>query len=370
MRMRVAHVDTGMTWRGGQVQVFSLARGLLRRGHEALVICPPGSELEAACSRDGVQVETASMRAELDVVAMLKVAGALRRFGADIVHFHTARAHTIGLAAARLACTPVKVLSRRVDFPPGKNPFSKIKYRAKVDAIAAVSGAVRDVLEEGGVDPNLITVIHSGVDLERFKDRVDSSYIRGELGIPESAPLVGSVGALAPQKAHSYLLRAARELADVRPDVRYIIVGDGELEGELKALARSLHLEEIVRFAGFRRDVPAVLAAIDVFVLSSRYEGTPNVLLEAMAAGTPVVATCVGGVPEIVVDGECGLLVPPADPVALADAIHRALRDDSLRQRLVANGAIRVRDFSVERTIEKTELLYHKLVRAKKGILN
>jgi glycosyltransferase involved in cell wall biosynthesis len=310
------------------------------------------------------------MRSELDFVAMIKVAGALRRFGADVVHFHTARAHTVGLGAARLARTPVKVLSRRVDFPTGGNVFSRLKYRAEVDAVVAISKAVRDVLSLGGVETSRITVIYSGIDLEEFREKADGSYIREELGIPDSSPLVGVVGALAPHKAQSYFLKAAARLAKERPDVRFIIAGEGELEADLKALARSLGIEKVVTFAGFRSDVKAVLAALDVFVLSSVAEGLCTSILDAMATGVPVVATGVGGVPEIVIDGESGLLVPPADPRAMADSVNRVLKDDILRERLISGGKTRVLDFSVRRTVEQTERLYSRLLKTKRGSVN
>jgi glycosyltransferase involved in cell wall biosynthesis len=310
------------------------------------------------------------MRSELDLPAALSMAGALRRFGADIVHFHTARAHTLGLAAASIARTPVKVLSRRVDFPVGQNVFSRIKYRASVDAVVAITRAVKDVLVDGGVSADSVTVIHSGIDLEKFREPADGSYVKRELGIPHSAPLVGAVGALAPHKAQSYFLRAAKNLAEQKPEVRYIIVGEGELEAELKSLSNSLGVEGVVTFAGFRRDIVAVLAALDVFVLSSVAEGLCTSILDAMASGVPVVATAVGGVPEVVEDGVSGVLVPPADPEAMAGAVGRVLEDDALKERLVNGGRRRATEFSLSNTVEKTERLYMNLIKRKRGGLN
>lgn len=342
----------------------------MERGHETLVLCPPGSELASACEDHGVPVRTARMRSELDVPAVFRLASSLRSFGADVAHFHTARGHTLGLAASRLAGTPVKVLSRRVDFPVGGNFLSKIKYGASVDAVVAITRAVKDVLVAGGVSPESITVIHSGIDLEAFRTPADGTRVRDELGIPRTAPLVGAVGALVPHKAQSYLLRAAKKLAEHRPDIRYIIAGDGELESELRSLANSFGINEIVTFAGFRRDIRAVLSALDVFVLSSVAEGLCTSILDAMATGVPVIGTSVGGVPEIVVDGECGMLVPPADPESLASAIGHVLESPSLREKFVAAGRDRVAGFSVRRTIEETEGLYLRLLKEKRGGLN
>lgn len=369
-RMKVAHIDTARTWRGGEAQVLGLARGLMDKGHQVLVLCPPRSEMASACEAHSIPVRTASMRSELDLLSAYKLSRYLRGFGADVVHFHTARAHTLGLVAARLARTPVKVLSRRVDFAVGGNPFSRAKYKSSVDAVVAITEAVRDVLLRGGVDPERVTVIYSGVDLAKFAAAGDGGRLRAELGIPSSAPLVGAVGALAPHKAQAYLLRAAAKLRAEKPEVRYIIAGEGELESELKELARSLGVADLVIFTGFRRDIEAVLAALDVFVLSSVAEGLCTSILDAMLAGVPVVATSVGGVPEIVLDGVCGLLVPPADPEALARGIARVLGDPALKGRLAAGGRERVRDFSIERTVFETERLYKRLLDSKRGDLN
>lgn len=350
--------------------MLGLARGLIEKGHEALVLCPPQSELSAACRRHDVPAFETPMRSELDAGAALKIAGALRRFGADVVHFHTARAHTLGLAAALGARTAVKVLSRRVDFPVGRNVFSRMKYRAPVDAVIAITDAVKDMLVAGGVSPESVTVIHSGIDLDKFSEPADGSYVREELGIAKEVPLVGAIGALAPHKAQCFLLKAAKNLAQQKPEVRYIIAGEGELEGELKSLARSLGVEDIVTFTGFRRDIREILSELDVFVLTSVAEGMCTSILDAMASGVPVVATAVGGVPEVVEQDRSGLLVPASDPRAIAGAVGRVLEDAVLRRRIVEGGKRRVEDFSIRKTVEKTERLYIELIGRKRGGLN
>jgi len=342
--------------------VIGLADGLRRRGHENLIVCPPSSALAGACRDRGLAVREVPMRSELDGASVVGIARALKAFRPEVAHFHTARAHTLGLAAARLAGTPVKVLSRRVDFPIGKNPFSRMKYRASVDGVIAITRAVRDILVRGGVPPDRVRVIYSGIDPRRCGSPEGGERVREELGIRPSAPLVGTVGALAPHKAQHVFLKAARKLWERAPEVRYIIAGEGELEGELKSLARRLDLEGIVTFAGFRDDIPAVFAAMDVFVLSSVAEALCTSVLDAMAAGVPVVATAVGGVPEIVERGASGLLVPPSDPEALAEAIREVLGNRSLMERLAAGGRERVEKFTLERTVRETEAFYLELI--------
>lgn len=350
--------------------MLSLAEGLLSRGHDVLVVCPPRSELGGACEARGVKTYATPMRAELDIKAMLCVARALRRFGAHVAHCHTARAHTLGLVAARLAGTPVTVVSRRVDFKVGTNVFSRIKYRLPVDAIVAVSEAVRRVLVSAGVDGSKIAVVPGGIDAQRYRCGPSAREIREKMGLPDGARLVGSLGSLVPHKGHSVLIEAVAKLSRTHPDLRCVIVGDGELEGRLKSLARDLGVGGVVDFVGFSSDVRTVVPALDVLVHPSNLDASPNVIKEGMAMGVPVVATNVGGIPEIIVDGKSGLLVPPGDPEAMSCAISLALDDHELRKRLIDGGVARALDFSVERTVEETELLYARLLEPEKGDLN
>jgi glycosyltransferase involved in cell wall biosynthesis len=368
--MKVAHIDTASTWRGGEKQVLSLAEGLRKAGHDVLVVCPPGSELERACRERLLETRAVPMRAELDLPAMARVAGALRRFGAEVVHCHTARAHTLGLAAAWLAGTPVTVVSRRVDFPVGGNVFSKLKYRLPVDAVVAVSSAVKEVLVASGLRRRKIAVVPGGVDPGKYRGGPGRRKIRAEMGLEDGTPVIGALGALVPHKGHSSLIKALPALRRSRPDLMCVIVGAGELERDLRDLSRDLGVESALEFVGHQSDVRSIVPAFDCLVHPSKLDASPNVLKEAMVMGVPVVATNVGGVSEIVVDGDCGLLVPPGDIEALAGAVGRVLDDDKLRRRLVAGGVARVEEFSVDRTVEETCRLYARLLKEKRGGLN
>ena len=183
--------------------------------------------------------------------------------------------------------------------------------------------------------------------------------------------MVGSLGRLHPQKGFSDLLTAFAQVRQRIPSVRLFVAGDGELRDDLEAQARSLGMAAVVTFAGVRADVSEVLAALDVFVLPSLWEGMPNAVLEAMASGLPVVATAVGGTPEVVVDGVTGLLVPPQDPGALAQAIGHLLRDPDLRRRMGRAGRRRVEEhFDVRETVRQVESLYETLLREKGRFLD
>jgi glycosyltransferase involved in cell wall biosynthesis len=186
--------------------------------------------------------------------------------------------------------------------------------------------------------------------------------VRDELGISPEAPLAGTVGSLTPKKSHETLLRAARVARQRLPDLRVAVVGQGPLAGALRRRAAELAVEDAVTLVGYREDAARVASAFDLFVLSSRHEGLPVALLEAMAAGRPVVATRVGGVPEVVRDGSEGILVPPGDPEALAAAMVTVLADADLRARLGEAARRRAADFDIRRTVRRHEEVYARLL--------
>jgi len=215
-----------------------------------------------------------------------------------------------------------------------------------------------------------IRCIYNGVDLARFSPRNPSLGLPRSLELPEEGPVVVSVGRFVAFKGYRYLLEAARRVQDTMAGVHWLLVGDGELRSELEAQCRSLGLESRVHFTGWREDVPDVLALCDLFVLPSLVEHFGRVLIEAMAMGKAVVATDAGGVPEIVIHGETGLLVPPAQPKDLAEAVVMLLEDAPRAHRLGMAGRRRVETtFSLPRHVEAVETLYREVLGAQHGCL-
>jgi glycosyltransferase involved in cell wall biosynthesis len=273
----------------------------------------------------------------------------------------------LGVLAARIAPGPVRVLSRRVDFPVRGSLGSRLLYADPADAILAISLGVRDALLRSGVAADRIRVVPSGIDLTPFETPWDRAAIRAALGVPPDAVLVLQVAALAPHKSQTDLLKAASLLQARVPFLEIWIAGEGPLRDALEREHASLRLDDRVRFLGFREDVPDLLRAADLFCLSSYLEGMGTSILDAMAAGLPVVATRVGGIPEAVQDGVTGLLVPARSPEALARAIADLAGDPARRKEMGERARDRVRDFSADRTAERTRAVYMEAWRKRHG---
>ncbi len=228
---------------------------------------------------------------------------------------------------------------------------------------AAVIATSRAVARRFPWAPAKVRVVPNGIDLKRFAPRPPSGALRASLGIPPAAPVLVSIGRHVPEKGYRHLVDAAALVERTKPGAHWLLVGDGELRGELEAQARGLGLESRVHFAGWRDDVADVLALADLLVLPSESEGFGRVLVEAMAMGRAIVATAVGGVPDIVLPGETGLLVAPANPVALADAVCALLDDPARAARLGAAGRARAESsFSLGAHVDGVERVYDEVL--------
>lgn len=285
-----------------------------------------------------------------------------------IVHGLLFWAYVLGTFAAKAAGVSILVASRRSlgCFKAAKPHYLWLERRAnrRTDLLVANSEAVKqDVIAQEGVAAAKIRVIYNGIDADRYARPADR-VLRETLGISADAQVVGVVANLIHYKGHRILLEACRRVRAVRPDVRVLLIGDGPCRVELEQRAVALELGDMVRFLGSRRDIPELLAEIDLAALPSLEEGFPNAVLEAMAAGKPVVASRVGGVPEAVVDGATGLLVPPGEPESLAGAILALLDDPRRAEAMGRAGRQRVVErFGMARMVEETQTIYEELLR-------
>jgi glycosyltransferase involved in cell wall biosynthesis len=353
------HIDTAKTWRGGQSQVMYTVLGLRRLEQRAVLVAHPQGELYRRLS-EGIDLIPLASRNEIDLAAAWRLARVLKRSPPDLIQAHDP--HAVAMAALALAISapsprPPLLATRRIEYPIGRNSFSRWKY-SQVERFIAISGAVRDRLVADGIAPLRISVVHEGVDVERI-ERQAAASVHAAFFLPTHAPIVGNIGALTAQKGQHDLIEAAALVVREVPDARFVILGAGELREALEQQIHRKHLERHVILGGFRTDAMALLKGFDVFALSSTHEGMCTSLVDAMAASKAAVATAVGGVPEVLADGQTGFLVPPHNPPALAEKIVRLLKDDGLRARFAAAALARARaHFTVERMVDETLAVY------------
>jgi glycosyltransferase involved in cell wall biosynthesis len=297
----------------------------------------------------------------------LRLAQYIRKNRIQIVHSYGFYSNVFTVPTAWLAGKSFVIASIR-DTGDVLTPAQRLVQRMVcrlADCVLVNAEAIRDTLVEEGYAPGKIIVIRNGITLAKFGKRQRNSLLRQDLALPLSAPLVVVFSRLNQMKGIEYFLDAALILSERFPDVRFLVVGDGESRKELEDYACRLGLGQRTVFTGFRSDVPELLSEAAVSVLPSLSEGLSNSLLESMASGVPVVATNVGGNPEVIEDGVTGLLVPPRDSAALAAAVARVLEDKDLASRFAQAGIRRVAEiFSMERSVLETEHLYQRLVEA------
>ncbi|PYQ12640.1 MAG: glycosyltransferase family 1 protein [Acidobacteria bacterium] len=289
---------------------------------------------------------------------------------AAILHVHGYAAADFGRLAARRAGAAL-VLHEHFADPrmPGYQGLADRLLAPLTDRAIAVSGSTRDFLvRRRHVPEGKVRLIWNGAPLAEFAAVAPpvARAVRRELGLPADAPVVGSIGRLSEQKGHRYLLDAAARVLHQRTDARFLIAGDGDQMDPLRRQAEELGIASSVVFAGHRPDVPALLGAIDVFAISSTYEGTPLALFEAMAAGKAIVSTAVDGCREVLEDGLTGLLVPPRDPEALAAALRRSLDDEALRASLAARAREASARYDISACVARMQDLYDEVLAEKR----
>jgi glycosyltransferase involved in cell wall biosynthesis len=385
-RIRVLRLIARLNVGGPAIHVVTLTAGLDPARYESRLVCGlPGPHegdmsylLEAAGVQPVILPEMGRDVAPLaDTATLARLVRLMRQFRPHVVHTHTAKAGAVGRLAARLAGVPVVVHTFHghvfsAYFGAFQSRMAARTERALAlmsDRLITLSERLRREIASYGVAPlEKIEVVPLGLDLARFAPPggVPRGRLRESLGLAADDPLIGSVGRLVPVKDHDLFLRAAQVLRRGGSQARFVIVGDGELRGRLEAQARELGLGDVVFFTGWRRDLPEVYADLDLLVNTSRNEGTPVAVIEAMAAGVPVIATAVGGVPDVVADGVTGTLVPGGDVEALARALAERLAQPAETRRMAdAAQAEALERFSVRQLLCNLDELYRRLLAAK-----
>lgn len=376
---RVLHAITMLELGGAQRNTLDTCAMLDRRRFAVGLACADRGELlpEARGLADVRRYELPHLRREVrpwhDVRALFELRAAIRDFAPDLVHTHSSKAGILGRAAARAEGVPVVVHSiHGWGFGPHQAAVVQASFLAAERVAARWTShfvAVSRQNLEQGVGLGLLrreqaTVVRSGIDLAAFRRAAGGERVRAELGIPATAPLVVQVSCLKPQKAPERFVGLAAALAPRFPDAHFLLVGDGELRGRLEALRRERGLQARLHLPGWRRDVPAVLDAATVVTLTSRFEGLPRAVVEALAAHRPVVAMAVDGVREVLHDGVNGFAVAPGDEAALAERVAALLADPGLRARLAAAAGEGLEAFDRALMVRQQEELYGRLLAA------
>jgi glycosyltransferase involved in cell wall biosynthesis len=358
--MKVVHVETGLHLYGGAQQVAYLLDGLSRRGIDNHLVCPPGAAIGRHFADSTVRVHELPCSGDADIGFIFRLARLLRRLKPDIVHLHSRRgADVLGGLAARWAGVP-SVLSRRVDNAEAAW-IARLKYRL-YRRVICISQGIADVLLGEGVDPNRLRVVRSAVDATPWTTPETRAAFRAEFdldAVAEDSLLLGVVAQLIERKGHRILFEALTQRRSTAP-IALVVFGQGPLRDALEAQAGELDLP--VRFAGFRQDLPRWLGCLDLLIHPALMEGLGVSLLQASAAGVPIIASRAGGMPEAVRDGLNGRLVPPADVEALRNVLDELIDDDAQRQRLAAAGPRLIADaFSTDVMVEGNLAVYREI---------
>lgn len=392
-KIKVIHIITRLDMGGSAENTLLTAGGLDKQIYDVLLV--KGLSNESGMAEDeAVEVEKSIREAERERVRILTVPGLVRRISPSydfktffalikilryerphIVHTHTSKAGILGRWAAYFCRVPIIIHTPHGHvfwgyFGRLKTAFyiilEKITAFITDKIIALTEQEKNDHLHSRIASGDKFSVVHSGIKLDRFSNlSVDPAAMRRKLGISEGDLVVGTTGRLTPVKGHRHLIEAAGNILNARPNTTFVFLGDGELSDELKNMASRLGMKEKVKFLGWRPDVAEVMSAFDLFVLPSLNEGMGRVLVEAMALGKPIVASDVGGVPDLVVHGKNGCLVPPGDAQRLSAAISDLIEHPERRRKMGENGKKRAIDYSADAMVQKIDQLYQAMLQQK-----
>jgi glycosyltransferase involved in cell wall biosynthesis len=358
---RVVHVETGRHLYGGAAQVLYLMGGLRDEGVESILVAPPGSAVAEAAEKRNLRVRRVPLAGEADLRFVPRLAAVLREEAPDLVHCHSRRgADTLGGLAARTVGVPA-VVSRRVDNPEAP-ALARLKY-GLYRKVITISERIREQVISTGVPERKVTCVRSAVELERWSGPCDPHRFRWVSGALEGEVTVGVAAQLIERKGHRDLLEALPAILARVPHLRTVFFGRGPLEEELRTTAARLGLASRITFAGFVDDLEPLLPCLDLLVHPAHMEGLGVILLQASAAGVPIVAARAGGIPEVVREGVNGLMVPPGDPPSLANAVLRVLEAPDLSARLREGGRSLAREeFSVGAMVRGNLAVYREVL--------
>ena len=355
--MRILHTEWSDGLGGQEKRVLAELSGLSGRGHDLCLVCRPDARIRAEAERAGIGVFPLPLKSPLDLASILKLRTILKEQGIEIVNTHSGVDSWIGSLAAKLGGVPLLVRTRHLNIPLRRSLLNFVHYLP--DLYITCGENMRSTLvNQSGFPGNRVVSIPTGVSGEFFDVARDGGAKRA-FGLEPSALVITNVGILRRVKGHEIMFRAVPDVVREFPQARFLVVGDGPRRAELERMADDLAIGEYVTFTGFIEDIRGVYTCTDVAVLSSWSEGLPQSVLQALACAVPVVATRVGGVPEVVKHEKTGFLAEPGDHGGLAREIIRVLREpEKAYQTALAGRELVRKDHSVERMLDQLEQLY------------
>lgn len=359
--MNLLHVVTAMSWRGGEQQAAYLISELEKQQLHQTVLCSKGSEMEEWCRMNSISYYSCKKSSSVGLSYSRTIKKLCMKLQIDLCHLHDAHAHTFAIIAAVLFRndTPL-VLSRRVDFPIKSTWASHFKYNhPSIKRIICVSDKIKEITGNGIKEKRKLVTVHSGVDLLKFNNRGE---LRKELGVETGFFLIGNTSALADHKDYFTFVDVACKVLEKNRDALFLIFGKGPLENEIKEYIRSKELEDRILMMGFRKNISELLPELNLFLMTSKTEGLGTSLIDAFAAEVPVVSTNAGGIPELIEDGETGILCPIQDVDCLTMAVLKIMDNPSLSEKIKRKAGEKAKKFSKEATAQKTLSIYNEIL--------
>ncbi len=369
--MKILEVCTSKSWGGMEMRTIKVSQSFLQLGHELTLLCYPNSSLHKEANQLSIKTIVLPFSNSIHFNLIIKLRKFLIKEQFDIIHLQYSRDLRFIIPAIEKIKPKVPVvLTKRIgSYINKRNFFHKYLY-SRVDLVTTISEVIKkNVIDTCPIDPSKVEVIYNGINIKEFQDALNyREKIRQELNISKDEVLIGMIGRFSPGKGHEEFLKTAKIISDKKLNAKFIIVGNAsygeeDYANKIYNLAKELELDNVVKFIGYRKDIPELMSAIDILTIPSYAEAFGNVAIEGMAAAKPVVATNTDGLAEIVVEDETGLQIPPQNSNALSDALIKLISDEELRKRFGEAGLRRaINLFNEEKQMKKLENRFLELI--------
>lgn len=364
MRLNLLFINTITIYGGGEVWMINAMKEFIRRGYNVNLICRPDAKILYYAEKNNIDVIKLKMRGDFDPITILNLIAILRKKKIDVILTNMDKELRLSGIAALFTGVKAVICRKGIDYPLKNKLRYRFTYNKLASATVANSQATKKTMLKNApwLNQNRIYVIYNGIDPQPFSTE-NTNDIRTELGISQESPLIGFVGRLNVQKGMIYILQAFEQVLKEIPTAQLLIAGEGDLEEEILNTAKEKGMQNNISLIGFRDDIPNIMRTIDLLILPSVWEGFGIVLIEAMAAEKPCVTTNISSMPEIVIDGKTGYVVPPKDADKLSDAIINLIRDPLKSKKMGSEGKKVVRaKFTLQKMIDQYEQLFSEYI--------